>query len=396
MPSPPSNRRCGGEETTQSGPLGERADILLCIPDCVRKGIHIRRFFAGEVGLSLSRQRVPLRILHMIDKHNREINYLRISITDRCNLRCVYCMPKEGVSFIGHEDILRYEEMLRIVNVAVKTGIAKVRVTGGEPLVRRGVTEFLSSLKEVDGLKDISLTTNGLLLEGCAEAIFDAGIRRINISLDSLVADRYRDITRGGDLGSVIRGIQKAHRTGFSPIKINVVAIQGFNDDEILDFAKLTIDKPYQIRFIEFMPIGDPALENGLGYLSNDEIIRRIDDFSPLEPVIPTRRDNMNGPARLYTLRDAQGRIGFISAMSHGFCSSCNRLRLTADGHLRACLLADEPTVDLKTPLRNGCTDSELEALIRNLIGRKPDSYKIDCHQGHRRKCATNMSSIGG
>ncbi|MBW2561669.1 MAG: GTP 3',8-cyclase MoaA [Deltaproteobacteria bacterium] len=332
----------------------------------------------------------------MIDKHNREINYLRISITDRCNLRCVYCMPKEGVSFIGHEDILSYEEILRIVNVAVKTGISKVRVTGGEPLVRRGVVEFLSSLKKVEGLRDISLTTNGVLLEGCAEAIFDAGIRRINISLDSLAPDRYRDITRGGDLGSVIRGIRKAHHTGFSPVKINVVAIRGFNDDEILDFAKLTMDRPYQVRFIEFMPIGDSALENDLGYFSNDEVMQHIDGFSPLEPVIPTRRDNMDGPARLYTLKGAQGKIGFISAISHGFCSSCNRLRLTADGHLRACLLADEPTADLKTPLRNGCTDFELETLIRDLISKKPDSYKTGCHQGHRKKCATNMSSIGG
>ncbi len=331
----------------------------------------------------------------MIDKHNREINYLRISITDRCNLRCVYCMPKEGVSFMGHEDILRYEEMLRIVNVAVKTGITKVRVTGGEPLVRRGVIGFLSSLNKVEGLRDISLTTNGVLLEGCSEAIFDAGIRRINISLDSLVPDRYRDITRGGNLDNVIRGIRKAYRTGFSPIKINVVAIQGFNDDEILDFARLTMDRPYQVRFIEFMPIGDSALENSLEHLSNDEIMHRISGFSSLEPVVP-ETDRMGGPARLYTLKGAQGKIGFISAMSHGFCSSCNRLRLTADGHLRACLLADEPTADLKTPLRSGCTDSELEALIRDLIGRKPDSYKIDCHQGHRRKCATNMSSIGG
>jgi len=331
----------------------------------------------------------------MIDKHNREINYLRISITDRCNLRCVYCMPKEGVSFIGHEDILRYEEMLRIVNVAVKTGITKIRVTGGEPLVRRGVTEFLASLRKVEGLRDISLTTNGLLLERYAERIFDAGIRRINISLDSLVPERYRDITRGGDLDTVLKGIRKAHRTGFSPIKINVVAIQGFNDDEILDFAKLTIDRPYQVRFIEFMPIGEAVMENGLGYLSNDEVMRRIRELAPLESV-DTDRSRMAGPARLYTLNGARGEIGFISAMSHGFCNSCNRLRLTADGHLRACLLADEPTVDLKTSLRGGCTDSELETLMRDLIDRKPDSYKADCHQGHRRKCATNMSSIGG
>ncbi len=338
---------------------------------------------------------VSPRTLGMIDRHNREINYLRISITDRCNLRCVYCMPKEGVSFIGHQDILRYEEILRIVNIAVKTGITKARVTGGEPLVRRGVTEFLSSLKGVTGLRDISLTTNGILLESYAVGIFDAGIRRINVSVDSLVPERYREITRGGDLNRVIRGIRKAQQTGFFPIKINVVAIKGFNDDEILDFAKLTIDKPYQIRFIELMPVGNQIPKNGPEYLSNDEVMRRIKDFKPLKAVI-TEAHEAGGPARLYTMEGAQGKIGFISAISHEFCRSCNRLRLTADGHLRACLLADEPTVDLKTPLRSGCTDSELEALIQNLISRKPDSFKAEYYQGHRRKCVTNMSSIGG
>ncbi|MBW2630578.1 MAG: GTP 3',8-cyclase MoaA [Deltaproteobacteria bacterium] len=334
-------------------------------------------------------------VIIMIDNHNREINYLRISITDRCNLRCVYCMPKEGVSFLGHEDILSYEEILRIVDAAVKTGIIKVRVTGGEPLVRRGVTDFLTSLTKLEGLRDISLTTNGILLEDYAEEIFNAGIGRINVSLDSLSPDKYRDITRGGDINRVIRGIRKAHDNGFSPIKINVVAIKGFNDDEIIDFAKLTIDKPYQIRFIEFMPIGESALENSLGYLSNDEVIKNINSFSPLEPV-NEEHGKADGPASLYTLNGAKGEIGFISAMSHEFCNSCNRLRLTADGHLRACLLSDEPTADLKIPLRDGCRNSELEALIRDLISRKPGSYKTGCQQIHRRKCATNMSSIGG
>jgi len=174
-----------------------------------------------------------------------------------------------------------------------------------------------------------------------------------------------------------------------------VVAIKGFNDDEILDFAKLTMERPYQVRFIEFMPVGDSILENGRGYLSNDTVMRRIVAFSPLEPVAG-EPGGMSGPASLYTLRGAQGKIGFISAMSHGFCNSCNRLRLTADGHLRACLLADEPTVDLKASLRAGCTDSELEGLMRDLIDSKPDGHKIQCLQGHRRKCATNMSSLGG
>jgi len=304
-------------------------------------------------------------------------------------------MPKEGISFIGHEDILRYEEILRIAEAAAKAGIVKIRVTGGEPLVRRGVIDFLSSLKRVEGLRDISLTTNGILLENCAEEIFDAGIKRINVSLDTLSTDKYREITRGGDINKVIRGVRKAYDTGFAPVKINVVAIRGFNDDEIIDFAKLTLDKSYQIRFIEFMPIGNSTLENHLGYISNTEIMRGINSVYHLEPVEKIYATT-EGPASLYTIKDAPGKIGFISAMSHEFCSSCNRLRLTADGHLRACLLSDEPTVDLKTPLRSGCSNAELEALIEDLINRKPRGHMINCQRTKRRKCVANMSSIGG
>ena len=180
----------------------------------------------------------------MIDQYNRDINYLRVSVTDRCNLRCTYCMPKEGLSRIGHDDILRYEEIHRIIRIAAGEGITKVRITGGEPLVRRGVTEFIASLRTIPELTDISLTTNGILLETYAERLFEAGIRRINISLDSLNAEKYARITRGGDIRAVLRGIRKVRETGFSPIKINIVAIKGFNDDEILDFARLTLDQP--------------------------------------------------------------------------------------------------------------------------------------------------------
>jgi cyclic pyranopterin phosphate synthase len=184
----------------------------------------------------------------MIDRYERNINYLRVSITDRCNLRCAYCMPKEGISGIGHDDILRYEEILRIVQVATGEGITKIRITGGEPLVRRGVAEFIASLRTIPELTDISLTTNGILLETYAEQLFAAGIRRINISLDSLNADKYTRITRGGDIDAVLRGIRKVREIGFDPIKINIVAIKGFNDDEVLDFARLTLSNPYQIR----------------------------------------------------------------------------------------------------------------------------------------------------
>jgi len=330
----------------------------------------------------------------MYDNHNRKINYLRVSITDRCNLRCVYCMPKEGVSLLGHKDILSYEELLRIVKLAVQTGIVKVRLTGGEPLVRRGIVDFIATLKQVDGLKDITLTTNGILLDHYAEDLFRAGIRRINVSLDSLDPEKYRSITRIGDLAKVIRGIKKAESVGLSPIKINVVAIKGFNDDEILDFAKLTQEKPYQIRFIEYMPIGDANLENGFQYLSNDTIKEIISDYMLLRPTDGPRGE-ADGPARLYTLEEAAGKIGFISAMSHHFCDSCNRLRLTADGHLRACLLSDEE-VDLKEPIRAGCSDATLEDLIKEAILKKPRGANINCHETQRKKCVRNMSSIGG
>src|SRR3972149_1661705 len=221
----------------------------------------------------------------MIDGYDRNINYLRVSITDRCNLRCTYCMPKEGLSATGHEDILSYEEILRIVAVTTKAGIAKVRITGGEPLVRRGVADFISQLSFIPGLNDISLTTNGILLENFASALFNAGIKRINISLDSLDAEKYAHITRGGDLKAVLRGVEAAYQAGFCPIKINAVVIKGVNDDEILDFAVLTMDKPFQIRFIELMPMGQAGSGYQGKYVSNDVIFERVNKFYRLLPV---------------------------------------------------------------------------------------------------------------
>lgn len=330
----------------------------------------------------------------MIDKYDREINYLRISITDRCNLRCLYCMPKEGTAVIGHDDILRYEEILRIVKIAVKVGIVKIRVTGGEPLVRRDIVNFLTSLKTMDDLKDISLTTNGILLEAFAERLFDAGIRRINVSLDSLNPEKYASITRGGDLNAVLRGIDKAYSAGFSPIKINAVVIRGSNEDEILDFARLTLENPYEIRFIELMPIGDAGVDNNDKFVSNNSVMEGINRVYTLDPV-SENRNKIDGAARMYRIKGAKGKIGFISPMSHHFCGSCNRLRLTADGHLRACLLSDDE-VDLKGPLRAGCSDSELEDLIKTVIAKKPIGHDISCDEVHIKKCVRDMHSIGG
>ncbi|MCK9232684.1 MAG: GTP 3',8-cyclase MoaA [Syntrophales bacterium] len=332
----------------------------------------------------------------MRDRFNRDINYLRVSVTDRCNLRCRYCMPKAGLSLIGHDDILRYEEMIRIVRVAVRLGVGKVRLTGGEPLVRRGLAEFIASLRKIEGLHDIGLTTNGILLEKMAPALYAAGLRRINVSLDSLDPEKYRHITRGGDLEAVIRGIRKARECAFDPIKINVVAIKGFNDSELFDFAALTLERPYQIRFIELMPLGEAGTENNGNFLSNDVIRQRIGERYALEPVNDGKNPEA-GPAQVYRAAGGQGEIGFISPVTHHFCETCNRLRLTADGCLRACLLRDDE-VDLKRPLRDGCSDADLEALIRGAIAKKPPRHELSRGQAQLKKCARqrDMSAIGG
>lgn len=331
----------------------------------------------------------------MIDSYNREINYLRVSVTDRCNLRCSYCMPKEGVSLIGHDDILRYEEILRIVRIAAGLGMVKVRITGGEPLVRRGVCDFIASLSRMEGLNDISLTTNGILLAAFAEKLFAAGVKRINISLDSLNAEKYAQITGGGDLGAVLAGIDEVQRIGFSPIKINIVAIKEFNEDEIVDFAELSLRNPYQVRFIELMDVGRPALDHGNRYLSN-KIIREIIGRRYLLERANGIRTKMDGPAQIYKIAGGAGEIGFISPLSKQFCDSCNRLRLTANGRLRACLFSDDD-IDLRGPLRSGCDDAGLSELIKSTIAKKPIQHALACDEGHHiKKCMKNMSSIGG
>ena len=329
----------------------------------------------------------------MRDSYNREICYLRVSVTDRCNLRCLYCMPKEGVSLLGHDDILHYEEILRIIRAAVGLGIVKVRVTGGEPLVRKGLLDFLSALKGIP-LKDLSLTTNGILLEVYAEKLFDAGVRRINVSLDSLNAERYAQMTRGGNLHAVLRGIEKAERIGFSPIKINTVALRGFNEDEILEIAELTLKKPYQVRFIELMPMGRVDVNFQEQYLSDEVIMSRIGAFRKLHPVRGSGRGT-DGPARIYRMEGAVGEIGFITPVSHHFCDLCNRLRLTADGHLRSCLFSDDE-LDLKTPLRSGCSDGDLQDMIRKAILKKPKRHDLDRDTPLQRKSRKEMPQIGG
>jgi cyclic pyranopterin phosphate synthase len=329
----------------------------------------------------------------MNDRYNREINYLRISVTDRCNLRCVYCMPKEGVSLLGHDDILRYEEILRVVRASAALGIVKARVTGGEPLVRRGLAQFLGRLSAIPGITDVSVTTNGILLADLAGELRDAGVGRVNVSLDSLKPERYAKITRGGDLRRVMDGIAAAHRAGLHPLKINMVPLKGVNEEEVLDFARLTVNLPYQVRFIELMPFEKSKADFENGFLSNELMEARIREIYDLEEI--NGHGRADGPAKMFRIRGAAGEIGFISSVSEHICSSCNRLRLTADGHLRSCLFSDEET-DLKTPLRAGCSDEELAGLISQAISRKPAQSQPAKGKPALKKCAKAMSEIGG
>lgn len=327
----------------------------------------------------------------LVDNYKRHINYLRVSITDRCNLRCTYCMPFEGVVPLTHEDVLSYEEILRIAKIAVKEGITKIRITGGEPLVRKGMVNLVSWLSRLEGIEDLSMTTNGILLSEFAGQLYEAGLKRVNVSMDSLNPELFKDITRGGELSRVWQGIEKASEVGLNPIKINVVAVKGLNEDEILDFARLTLEHNYQIRFIEFMPVGP---ENGWHqdkYLSCMVIRGIIAKRYKIEPVaekIPT-----GGPASLYRLEGAKGAVGFINAISSHFCSSCNRLRLTADGKIRPCLFSDEE-IDMKVALRRGDSDGELTALLHSAIFNKPIGHTIT--EPAFRKCAREMIKIGG
>lgn len=273
-------------------------------------------------------------------------------------------------------------------------GFIKVRLTGGEPLVRRGFTEFAKDLKKIKGLQDISLTTNGILLEQYAQDIFKAGITRINISLDSLDKEKYFQITRGGRLDDVFRGIAAAEAAGFSPIKINAVVIRGFNDNEVLDFARLALTKPFQVRFIEIMPISEVNAGHPEEFLPTNEIFDRIHKHFNLEP-LAGKKNKSDGPAKIYRIKGGLGEIGFINPVSDHFCSACNRLRLTADGKLRACLLKDAE-IDLNAALSRDCDDEELTGLIRQAILLKPEKHDLDCTDRHLKKCHRDMSDIGG
>ena len=330
-----------------------------------------------------------ITIGELVDREKRHLNYLRISITDRCNLRCLYCVPEGRIPKLGHQEILSHEEILRLVNIAIKLGIRKVRITGGEPLVRRGAIDLLRRLTSIRELKDVSLTTNGVLLEANAQRIFDAGIRRINISLDSLSREKYAHITGYDHFERVWAGIQRAQEIGFTPIKINAVVMRGINDDEILDLAKLSLTYPFHIRFIEYMPIGN-SRSSSKDQILTPEIQERI---ATLGELIPLDNGQNDGPARRYRIAGAKGEVGFISALSHHFCSRCNRLRLTADGKLRACLLSDQ-YIPLKETLRNGGSDEQLAQCFRMAVKQKAAKHQLEPNGTASVK--DQMQGIGG
>jgi len=333
----------------------------------------------------------------LIDNFSREISYLRVSITDRCNYRCIYCKPEEQFEFIPHAEILRYEEIVEIIEEAVNLGVTKVRITGGEPLARKGVVDFIKKLREIKKLEDISLTTNGFFLSEYAEKLKDAGLNRVNISLDSLQEEKYKRITRGGSLEKVLKGIDSALKAGLLPIKINTVLIRGINDDEVEDFVGLTLERPLNIRFIEFMPSGEELKDNYRDkFISVLEIKESLAEKYSFRPVDINSGD---GPAKYYQIKGGQGTIGFITALSQHFCKTCNRIRLTSEGKLRPCLFSNME-VDIKQAIRNAKTDDKIirSKIIRNnieeAISKKPEGHKLN--EKFSNRDSFKMSKIGG
>lgn len=308
-----------------------------------------------------------------IDSYGRKIDYLRISLTDRCNLRCIYCMPAEGVKQVEHDEILRYEEIARISQIAAEIGIRKIRLTGGEPLVRKNLSRLVEMLSSIPQIEEISMTTNGMGLAQHAQTLANVGLNRVNISLDTMKPERFKKVTRLGNLSKVWKGIYAAEDAGLTPIKLNVIPMSGINDDEIVDFALLTMSHSWAVRFIELMKFPDNQIMRNLYFMPADKVLEKLSSLK----IYPLQKSSSpgNGPARYYKLPDATGEIGIISPVTQHFCHSCNRIRLTANGKLRPCLLSDKE-IDIKTALRNGASDDQLREILRYTIKHKPAEYK--------------------
>ena len=334
----------------------------------------------------------------MKDHLGRNITYLRISLTDRCNLRCIYCMPEEGIAQMSHTDILRSEEILDVVNVAADLGFSHIRLTGGEPLVRKGVVDLVRRIKAVPGIDNVSLTTNGILLPALAKPLREAGLDRINMSLDTLDADQYRFVTRCGSLDAALAGLEAAIDAGFDPLKVNAVAVRRLNQD-FLAFARMSVERPLHMRFIEYMPVGSSGGVDGSGWgpedvITSAEIRQKINadaaaaGLPGLEALPPEQQPLGFGPATYYRFPGAKGTVGFISPLSNHFCNRCNRIRLTADGKLRPCLFSDVE-YDVRSALRAGDMDG-VRAAFFEAVGNKPEEHHDE--RGTERK----MSQIGG
>ncbi len=324
----------------------------------------------------------------MHDSYGRRINYMRISLTDACNLRCVYCMP-EHMTFMPRRELMTKEELLFLVRVGASLGVDKIRLTGGEPTVRPDIVELVQAIASVSGIRDLAMTTNGVLLDKLAQPLADAGLRRVNISIDTVEPYKFHHITRWGDIDDVWRGIRAAEAAGLSPVKLNCVVVRDFNENDIVELARLTLDNPWDVRFIEMMPFGEVTEFQKLNVVTFREMRERVERvFGPLQEASYDFVD----PSRPFRIPDAQGTLGFISSVTEPFCQGCGRVRLTADGKLRLCLLRDEE-VDLLTPLRQGASFEEMRTLMRDGAYHKPWGHGLS--QGIIAESRA-MNQIGG
>jgi len=333
---------------------------------------------------------VPGAQAPLADQFRRPITYLRISVTDRCNLRCVYCMPEKGLPWIPKPEILTFEEIVRIVDAAAAIGVRSIRLTGGEPLIRRDLAQLVRMLDAIPGIEDIALSTNGVMLAEMIDELVAAGLRRANISLDTLREDRFFAIARRSGLDRVMAGIDAAIRAGLAPIKINCVVMRGSNDDELAAMAELTRDRAIYVRFIEVMPVEENLdLQRGT-YVSSDEILERVREIGEIAPVEGPKG---NGPARYFAFPGAKGAVGVISPLSHDYCERCNRVRLSADGRLRLCLFGDHH-IDLRSPVRSGASREDLIDIFRGSMLIKPERHHLRLGEQSSRMRA--FSEIGG
>ena len=332
------------------------------------------------------------------DGSGRPVRYMRVSVTDRCNLRCRYCAPSDEFESLSHNQIISYEEIGRLAAILAPRGVSSIRITGGEPLVRKHLDRLVHYLSRTQGIRDISLTTNGYLLGELADPLSKAGLSRVNISLDTMKEDRFTWITgpngegSPGGLDRVLNGIDEAGRAGLSPVKINVVLMRGFNDDELEEFAALTKDRDYEVRFIEFMPMSPE------GFWGPEKVVTAAEAIGRLEtvhgPLVPLGRGKGSGPAVRYQVTGYKGTVGFITPVSKHFCIDCNRIRITADGNIRTCLFSDNET-DILEPLRSGATDAEILNIIQDALNAKPEGHGIGSGEGVK-GCVRTMSHIGG